>query len=81
MVEPTLELLQVMVQKVLDNQHRQSDDIKEILTRQGRLEEGQARIRRDVGSDAETVAHVQAQMDRIRERLDRVERRLELREE
>jgi ubiquinone biosynthesis protein UbiJ len=50
----------------------------EILTRLGRLEEGQARIRRDTGADAETVAHVQAQMDQLRGRLERIERRLDI---
>ncbi len=34
--------------------------------------------RRDQVNDAETVAHVQVQVDGLRDRLDRVERRLEL---
>lgn len=37
-----------------------------------------AGIRRDQGSDAEGVAHVQARMDKFSERLARIERRLNL---
>lgn len=51
---------------------------REVLLRLGRLEQGQGRIRRDQGSDAETVAHVQVQIDRMDERVDRIERRLGL---
>jgi len=80
MVEPTLDLLQTMVQRVLDNQHRQAEDTKEIMLRLSRIEEGLARTRRDIGSDAETVAHVQARMDRLGDRLDRIERRLDITE-
>lgn len=57
---------------------KQGQKLDEVLVRLGRLEEGQARIRRDQASDAETVAHVQARMDRLGDRLDRIERRLDI---
>ncbi|MEI8343014.1 MAG: hypothetical protein WCH43_15935 [Verrucomicrobiota bacterium] len=57
---------------------KQGQKLDEALVRLGRLEEGQARIRRDQASDAETVAHVQARMDRLGDRLDRIERRLDI---
>jgi predicted nucleic acid-binding Zn-ribbon protein len=50
----------------------------EIMNRLNRLEEGVARVRRDQANDAETVAHLQAQVDRLREQIDRINRRLEL---
>ncbi len=54
------------------------EDIREHGHRLNRIESGVAGVRRDMGSDAEAVSHVQAQMDRLRERLDRVERRLDI---
>lgn len=42
------------------------------------LARGIAIIRRDQGGDAETVAHLQAQVDRLREQIDRINRRLDL---
>lgn len=81
MVEPTLELLQAMVQKVLDNQQRQYRDIHDIRDRLTGIEGEIGKAVRDRGDDMESRAHIQARVDRISERLDRVERRLELREE
>jgi archaellum component FlaC len=81
MVEPTLELLQAMVQKVLDNQHRQSTDIHDIRDRITHIEGEIGKVVRDRGDDMESRAHIHARVDRISERLDRIERRLELREE
>lgn len=51
---------------------------REVLLRLGRLEQGQGRIRRDQGGDAETIAHVQVQLDQMAERVDRIEKRLDL---
>lgn len=50
----------------------------EVVYRLGRLEEGMARFRRDQSGDAETVAHVQAQVDRLREQVERINRRLDI---
>lgn len=39
-----------------------------------------AGLRRDLAGDAETVAHLQAQMDRMREEIIRIQRRLDISE-
>jgi ubiquinone biosynthesis protein UbiJ len=54
---------------------------REMLARFARLDTGHARLRQDQGSDAETVAHVQVQIDQVNDRIDRIERRLGLIEE
>ena len=51
---------------------------REMLLRLGRLEVGQGRLRRDQGSDAETIAHVQVELDQMADRVRRIERRLQL---
>lgn len=50
----------------------------EVLNRLNRLEEGIARVRREQANDAETVADLQAQVDRLREQIDRINRRLDM---
>ncbi|MDX2103391.1 MAG: hypothetical protein SF002_12740 [Alphaproteobacteria bacterium] len=42
-----------------------------------RIEDGLARTRRDQAADAETVAHLQAQVDGLRDQIARIERRLD----
>ncbi|MBB4284569.1 hypothetical protein [Roseospira goensis] len=54
------------------------EKLEEALLRLTRLESGQARIRQDLGSHAETEAHLQAQIDRLRADVDRINRRLDL---
>jgi hypothetical protein len=54
---------------------------EEVLVRLNRLEEGQARGRREQAMDAETVAHVQAQLDRVKGRIARIERRPDINDE
>lgn len=53
-------------------------DIAELKLRQTQTTQAVVSLRRDQASDAETMAHVQAQVDQLRERLERVERRLDL---
>lgn len=53
-------------------------DIRELKVRQSETHNGVLALRRDQITDAEVTAHVQAQMDRFNDRLDRIERRLEL---
>lgn len=43
-----------------------------------RLELGLAGVRRDQAQDAERVAHVEARIDQVFERLDRIDKRLGL---
>ncbi|BCX81411.1 hypothetical protein MIT9_P0989 [Methylomarinovum caldicuralii] len=73
MAEANLELLMQMVQKVLDNQREMREDIREIKSRLGRLES-------DVASLHGFLAEQSIRMDRFGDRLERVERRLELRD-
>lgn len=60
----------------------QVDSLREVQTEHGRrlltIESGIASLRRDQAGDAETVVHVQAQIDRLREEIERIKRRLEL---
>ena len=55
-----------------------SDRLDEHGRRLGRMEIMMAGIRRDQANDAETIADVETRFDRLRERIDRIERRLDL---
>ncbi|MEC9356538.1 MAG: hypothetical protein VX836_01560 [Pseudomonadota bacterium] len=46
--------------------------------RLNRIEATTASLRREQAGDAESVAHLQAQFDRLREELERIKRRLDL---
>lgn len=54
------------------------EDVREIKHRQNDTSRILASMRREQAGDAETVAHVEARLDRFGERLERVERRLDL---
>ena len=56
------------------------EDMRELRVRQNETLVAVTALRRDQASDAETVAHVQARVDRLGDRLDRVERRLDIRD-
>ncbi len=73
MAELNLELLMQMVQKVLDNQREMREDMREIKSRLGRLES-------DVAGLHGFLAEQSIRLDRFGDRLERVERRLELRD-
>ena len=53
-------------------------DIRELKTRQSETHSAVVGLRRDQANDAEIAAHLQVQMDTVRDRLDRIEHRLEL---
>ena len=57
---------------------RIEQELRELKTRQNETHTGVLGLRRDQVNDAEVVAHLQAQFDLFRDRLDRVEKRLEL---
>jgi len=78
MAEPSLELLQVMVQRVLDRLSEHSDEFKEVKLRLGSLERAVLSVRGDMVGDAHVAANLQAQLDRISSRMDKVEQRLEI---
>jgi septal ring factor EnvC (AmiA/AmiB activator) len=52
----------------------------ETITRLGRLELAVASLRRDVAHTDESAAEQNVRVDHLAERIDRIERRLELRE-
>jgi tetrahydromethanopterin S-methyltransferase subunit G len=78
MAEPSLELLQLMVQRVLDRQAEHSDEFREVKLRLASLERSVLSIRSDMVGDAHVAANLQAQIDRINSRVEKVERRLEI---
>ncbi|WP_375398394.1 hypothetical protein [uncultured Sphingomonas sp.] len=53
-------------------------DIRELKLRQSETHTAVLGLRRDLVSDAEVTAHMQSQIDRFADRLDRIERRLDL---
>ena len=78
MVEPSLELLQVMVQKVLDTLAEHTREFQDIKLRLTHLERSMAAMRRDRADDVEMVVHLQRRVDYLQGRLERLERRLEI---
>ena len=54
------------------------DDVREIKLRQTDVIRQVATLRREQAGDAEVVAHVESRMDRFGERLERIERRLDI---
>ena len=52
--------------------------LQELTTRQADTHAAVLSLRRDQLNDAEVMPHVQVQTDRVRERLQRIERRLDL---
>ncbi len=62
-------------QATLDSVQR---DVREVKTRQSETHAAVLALRRDQVNDAEIVAHLQVQLDTVRDRLERVERRLDL---
>jgi len=78
MPDVSLEMLQAMVQRVLDGQKEQREDLREIKGRLTALELGQAAIKRDIAASAESDARIQGQLDRLSDRVERIERRLNL---
>ena len=57
---------------------RIENKIGELTTRQNETHSAVISLRRDQAQDAEVSAHLQVQLDAVRERLDRIERRIEL---
>lgn len=57
---------------------RMLDEFSEIKRRQNDTHSAVLALRRDQVADAETVAHVEARMDKFGERLARIERRMDI---
>lgn len=62
-------------QATLDRVER---DMRELKTRQNETHSAVLGLRRDQLGDAELASHLQVQLDAVNDRLDRIERRLEL---
>ena len=71
-------LILVYLRRLDQRLERMETVLSEHGRRLTRIEEGIARVRRDQAGDAETVAHLQAQVDRMGEKLARIERRLDI---
>ena len=52
--------------------------ISELTIRQNETHSAVIGLRRDQAQDAEVSAHLQVQLDAVRDRLDRIERRIEI---
>ena len=52
--------------------------ISELTMRQNETHSAGIGLRRDQAQDAEVAAHLQVQLDAVRDRLDRIERRIEI---
>lgn len=59
-------------------QDRIERKLEEVVTRLGALEVSVASVRRDIAHNEENTAVMSVRMDRLNERIDRIERRLEL---
>ena len=53
-------------------------DIRELKTRQSETHSAVIGLRRDQANDAEVSAHLQVQLDGVKDRIERLERRLDL---
>jgi hypothetical protein len=53
-------------------------DLREMKVRQSDTHSAVIGLRRDQANDAEISAHLQVQLDSVRDRLERIERRLDL---
>ncbi|MFO1268952.1 MAG: hypothetical protein U1F25_09785 [Rubrivivax sp.] len=62
-------------QATLERTERKVD---EVIYRIGQLELGSAAVRRDVAHNDDSIAGLSVRMDRVNERIDRIERRLEI---
>ncbi|WP_397605919.1 hypothetical protein [Sphingorhabdus sp.] len=57
---------------------RIENKISELTMRQNETHSAVIGLRRDQAQDAEVSAHLQVQLDAVRDRLDRIERRIEI---
>jgi hypothetical protein len=77
MAEVTLEFIGQQLQRILDSQREMLTDHNEMKTRQSETHNAVLGLRRDQVNDAEVVAHMQAQIDRLRDDINRIKARLE----
>jgi hypothetical protein len=78
MVEKTENLVLELLRSICGDIATIKDDIRELKSRVGNLEIGVASIRRDLGQLATDDAESHVRFDRLVERMERVEKRLDL---
>ncbi len=78
MVDPGYELMLEQLRQIRATQAVHSQKFDEVLHRLSALELGQPGMRRERAGDAETVALLQARVDRVEGQIDRINQRLEL---
>ena len=78
MAEATLDMLQKMVQKVLDGQRHHDQEFHDVKARLTTIEQTIAGLKRDDADAVETSANLQSQIDKMGDRLSRIEHRLDL---
>ena len=78
MTENVENLLLEHLKRFQAGQERIERKLEELVTRVGQLELGVAGLRRDLAHNEEAGATLSIRIDRVGERLDRIERRLEL---
>lgn len=78
MVDPSYELMLEQLRQIRATQGMHSEQFAEVLHRLSAVEIGLVGLRRETAGDAETVAHLQARVDRMQGEIDRINRRLDL---
>ncbi|HIJ64053.1 MAG TPA: hypothetical protein HPQ04_15280 [Rhodospirillaceae bacterium] len=78
MAAVTLEMLGQMVQRVLDKQREHDGKFADLVTRLSQVEMAISGLHRDGTMQAENTAILHARIDRMNDRLERIERRLDL---
>jgi len=78
MVDPSYELMLEQFRLIRATLETHGQKLDELLYRVSTLELGFAGIRRDQAGQAESVAHLQARVDRMQGQIDRINQRLEL---
>ena len=76
--EPSLQLIQAMLQRVLDGQRRADEKMDRMLADIGDLKIRMTEIEANLSHVQTGMALINARIDRVETRLDRIERRLEL---
>jgi hypothetical protein len=78
MTDNTENLILEHLKRFQAGQDRIERKLEEVITRIGHLEVGLAGLRRDFAHADETAAAMGVRLDRMNDRIERVERRLEL---
>src|SRR6185437_2019853 len=78
LVEPSYDLILDQLRAIRGGIDGLREDLREVKGRLTAVELGLASVRREIAALAEADAHLSARIDRFSDRLERIERRLEL---